>query len=239
MVRGRRGGRRRGARGGGETPPAASTPEGFKPQGGEQVLGHEQIAVGDVVGLIRSFQCMSEALISRLGRDEARASAPAEVPLRAPTVIGSFHREIEKVNFPSSWVPRKAQPPRHGLEKMAMCFALRSCTSNLKVRMAVFHWKGSALLWWKTLLPQLCMAVEDVSWELFEERFQRGIFQRNSLSVSSMSSMPYDREVVRCSSTRHVLWRCSGKLRALTWRSLRSSGSCWALTAACVQGLKV
>jgi hypothetical protein len=100
MVRGRRRGRRRDARGGGATPPVASTPEEFNPQGGEQVLGHEQIAVGDVVGLIRSFQCMSEALISRLGRAEARASAPAEVPPRAPTVIGSFYREIEKVKFP-------------------------------------------------------------------------------------------------------------------------------------------
>jgi hypothetical protein len=55
---------------------------------------------------------------------------------------------------------------------MAMCFALRDYTSNMKVRMAVFQLKGSALLWWKTLLPQLNMAVEDVSWELFEERFR-------------------------------------------------------------------
>jgi hypothetical protein len=38
--------------------------------------------------------------------------------------------------------------------------------------MEVFQLKGSALLWWKTLLPQLNMVVEDVSWELFEERFQ-------------------------------------------------------------------
>ena len=58
------------------------------------------------------------------------------------------------------------------LENMAMCFALRDYTPNMKVRMAVFQLKGSALLWWKTLLPQLNMAVEDVSWELFEERFQ-------------------------------------------------------------------
>jgi hypothetical protein len=72
MVRGCRGGRPRGARGGGVTPPAACTPEGSKPQGGEQVLGQEQIAVSDVVGMMRSFQCMSEALISRLDRDEAR-----------------------------------------------------------------------------------------------------------------------------------------------------------------------
>ena len=55
MVRGRRGGRRQGARGGGATPPAAPTPEGSNPQGGEQVLGLEQIAAGDVVGMTRFF----------------------------------------------------------------------------------------------------------------------------------------------------------------------------------------
>jgi hypothetical protein len=52
-----------------------------------------------------------------------------------------------------------------------MCFALCDYTSNMKVCMVVFQLKGSALLWWKTLLPQLNMVVEDVSWELFEERF--------------------------------------------------------------------
>jgi hypothetical protein len=58
------------------------------------------------------------------------------------------------------------------LENMAICFAFRDYTSNIKVRMAVFPLKGSALLWWKTLLPQLNMAIEYVSWELFEERFR-------------------------------------------------------------------
>ena len=53
-----------------------------------------------------------------------------------------------------------------------MCFALCDYTSNLNVHMAVFQLKGSALLWWKTLLSQLNMVVEDVSWELFEERFR-------------------------------------------------------------------
>ena len=67
-----------------------------------------------VVGMMRSFQRMSEALISRLDRDEARAPAPAEVPPHAPAVTGSIHRELEKVKFPSSLVPRMAQPPRHG-----------------------------------------------------------------------------------------------------------------------------
>jgi hypothetical protein len=57
------------------------------------------------------------------------------------------------------------------LENMAMCFSLHDYTSNMKVHMVVFQLKGSALLWWKTLLPQLNMAVEDVSWELFEEWF--------------------------------------------------------------------
>jgi hypothetical protein len=42
----------------------------------------------------------------------------------------------------------------------------------MKVRMEVFQLKGSTLLWWKTLLPQLNMVVEDVSWELFEEWFR-------------------------------------------------------------------
>jgi hypothetical protein len=41
----------------------------------------------------------------------------------------------------------------------------------MKVHMVVFQLNGSALLWWKTLLPQLNMVVEDMSWELFEERF--------------------------------------------------------------------
>jgi hypothetical protein len=42
----------------------------------------------------------------------------------------------------------------------------------MKVCMVVFQLKGSALLWWKMLLPHLNMVVDDVSWELFEERFQ-------------------------------------------------------------------
>jgi hypothetical protein len=104
--------------------------------------------------------------------------------------------------------------------------------------MAVFQLKGSALLWWKTLLPQLNMAVEDVSWELFEERFRERYLSEEFIERQLNEFNAYDREVVRCSSTRHVLWCCSGKLRTLTLRSLRSSGSCWALTAACVQRFK-
>jgi hypothetical protein len=66
-------------------------------------------------------------------------------------------------------VPRMDLATEAWLENMAMCFALFDYTSNMKVHMEVFQLKGSALFWWKTLLPQLNMVVEDVSWELFEE----------------------------------------------------------------------
>jgi hypothetical protein len=55
---------------------------------------------------------------------------------------------------------------------MVMCFALHDYISNMKVCMAVFQLKGSTLLWWKTLLQQLNMAIKDVSGEQFEERFR-------------------------------------------------------------------
>jgi hypothetical protein len=53
-----------------------------------------------VVGMMRSFQRMFEALISRLDRDEAKASALAKVPLRAPVSTVSIHHELKKVKFP-------------------------------------------------------------------------------------------------------------------------------------------
>jgi hypothetical protein len=90
----------------------------------------------------------------------------------AAAVTGSIHRELEKVKFPECFGAPDGAATEAWLENMAMCFALRDYTSNIKVRMAVFQLKGSALLWWKTLLPQLNMAVEDMSWELFEEWFR-------------------------------------------------------------------
>ena len=152
--------------------PVASMPEGSNPQGDKMVFRHEHIVLGDVVGMMRSFQHMSEALISCLDRDEARALTPAEVLPRALTITGSIHRELEKVKFPEFFGAPDGTAAEAWLENMMMCFALRDYTSNMKVRMAVFQLKGSTLLWWKTLLPQLNMAVEDVSWELFEERFR-------------------------------------------------------------------
>ena len=106
---------------------------------------------------------MSEALISCLDRDEARALAPTEVPPRALVGAGSIHRELEKVKFPKFFGALNGVAAEAWLENMVMCFTLRDYTSNIKVRMAVFQLKGSALLWWKMILPQLNMAVKDVS----------------------------------------------------------------------------
>jgi hypothetical protein len=120
MVRGRCKGRRWGARGGDTTPPVASTPKGSNPQGDEQVLGQEQIVVGDVVRMMRSFQHMSEALISHLDRDEARAPTPTEVPPHAPTVTSNIHRELEKVKFPEFFGAPDGAATEAWLENMAM-----------------------------------------------------------------------------------------------------------------------
>ena len=85
---------------------------------------------------------------------------------------GSIHCELKKVKFLKFFGALDDTITKARLENMEMFFALQKYTSNMKVRMVVFQLKGSALLWWKTLLPQLNMVVEDVSWELFEEWFR-------------------------------------------------------------------
>jgi hypothetical protein len=128
--------------------------------------------VSDVVGMMRYFQCMSEELISHLDRDEARAPTPLEGPPRALVSTGRIHHELEKVKFPYFFGAPDNAVDGAWLENMVMWFSLCDYTSNMKVCMEIFQLKGRDLLWWKTLLPQLNMVVEDVSWELFEERFR-------------------------------------------------------------------
>jgi hypothetical protein len=69
-------------------------------------------------------------------------------------------------------VPRTTQPLRHDwrIWRCASYFAIIPPIG--KSAWKSFQLKGSALLWWKMLLSQLNMIVEDVSWELFEERFR-------------------------------------------------------------------
>jgi hypothetical protein len=128
--------------------------------------------VGDVVGLMRSFQRMSEALIIHLDRYEARVLEPLEDPPRAPTSTASIHRELEKVKFPKFFGASDDATTKAWLENMVMLFSLWDYISNLKVHMVVFQLKGMTVLWLKTLLPQLNMVVEDVSWELLEEKLR-------------------------------------------------------------------
>jgi hypothetical protein len=56
--------------------------------------------VGDVVGMMRYFQCMFEALISRLDRHEARVPTPPEGPSHALVGTDCIHHDLEKVKFP-------------------------------------------------------------------------------------------------------------------------------------------
>jgi hypothetical protein len=90
---------------------------------------------------------------------------------RTPVGTSSIHHELEKVKFPEFFGALDGAAIEAWLENMEMCFSLRDYTSNMKVCMVVFQLKGSSLLWWKMLLPQLNIIVEDVSWELFEEWF--------------------------------------------------------------------
>jgi hypothetical protein len=95
---------------------------------------------------------MSEALIIRLDKDEARASPPLEGPPHALVGTGSIHHELKKVKFIKFFGVSDGTVTKAWFENMAMCFALHKYTSNMKVHMAVFQLKGSTLLWWKMLL---------------------------------------------------------------------------------------
>jgi hypothetical protein len=128
--------------------------------------------VGDVVGMMRSFQRISEALINRLDRDEGKSFVPNEGSKCAPTGSVIIQREIEKVKFPEFMGATNGSATEAWLENMVMCFTLHDYTSNINVHMVVFQLNESSLQWWKILLPQLNMVVEDVTWELFEEWFQ-------------------------------------------------------------------
>jgi hypothetical protein len=114
---------------------------------------------------------MSKELISHLDKDEARASSPPEVPLHALVGTGSIHHELKKVKFPELFHSPNDAATEAWLGNMEMLFSLHDYTSNMKVHMVVFQLKGSTLLWWKALVPQLNMVVKDMSWELFEEWF--------------------------------------------------------------------
>jgi hypothetical protein len=71
------------------------------------------------------------------------------------------------------WGSTDEQVVESWLENIVMCFALRDYMSNIKVCMGIFKLKGSALLWWKILLPHLGMDISKIYWKLFEENFRQ------------------------------------------------------------------
>jgi hypothetical protein len=81
------------------TPPIVSKPEGSNPYGYEETIDEEKFVVGDVVGMMRSFQRISKGLIDYLDQVEARAFVPNEGSEHASTGSSNLHRELNKVNF--------------------------------------------------------------------------------------------------------------------------------------------
>jgi hypothetical protein len=125
--------RRRGVGGRGMPPPSTSTPEGSAPQGEGKTTEHEQVAVGDVLGMMSYFQRMSDTLINHLDCDEGKESIPNEGFQSSPIFSGSVHRELEKVKFHEFLGSTNDLATKYWLENMAMCFTLCDYTSNMKV----------------------------------------------------------------------------------------------------------
>jgi hypothetical protein len=94
--------------------------------------------VGDVMGMMRSFQRMSEAVINHLDHDEGRGYVPNEGSQCPPIVSGSVHRELKKVKFLKLWGSTDGLAIEAWLENMEMCFSLHDYTSNMKVAWLFF-----------------------------------------------------------------------------------------------------
>jgi hypothetical protein len=77
-----------------------------------------------------------------------------------------------------------------------MLFGLHDYTSNMRLCRVVFQLKWSVLLCWKMLLPQLNMIIEDMSWELFDERFHERYLSDEFIDAKLMNSTLYNRQVI-------------------------------------------
>jgi hypothetical protein len=98
-------------------------------------------------------------------------SVPNEGSQSTPTGSISMHRELDEVKVPRFICAMDNSASEAWLENLEMCFTLCDFTNNMKFHMVVFQLKGSVILWWKMILPQLNMVFEDISWNLFEEQF--------------------------------------------------------------------
>ena len=82
-------------------------------------------------------------------------------------------RELQKIKLPEFAGGCASERVKAWLEGMTSCFSLKDHASNSKVKIAIFQLRDSALNWWGNLERQLHLTPDTVSWELFEERFQR------------------------------------------------------------------
>jgi hypothetical protein len=84
---------------------------------------------------------------------------------------------------------------RHGCTARQFASRFTVTTSSMKVRKAVFQLKGSALLWWKTLLLLLNMEVEVGSWELFKEWFRERTTTYGSTRPTTVGDLDKDHQI--------------------------------------------
>jgi hypothetical protein len=82
-------------------------------------------------------------------------------------------RELQKIKLSEFVGGRASERADAWLEGMTRCFALRDYASSSKMKIVIFQCRDSALNWWGNLERQLYLTPDNVSWELFEERFRR------------------------------------------------------------------
>jgi hypothetical protein len=86
---------------------------------------------------------------------------------------GDITRELQKIKLLDFVEGRANERVEAWLEGMTRCFALRDYASTSKAKIVIFQLRDGALNWWGNLERQLHLTPDTVSWELFEERFQR------------------------------------------------------------------
>jgi hypothetical protein len=110
--------------------------------------------------ILRSLEAINETL---KGRQPARGGPLPE----------DITRELQKIKLPEFVGGRASERAEAWLEGMTQCFTLRDYASTSKEKIVIFQLRDSALNWWGNLERQLHLTPDTVSWELFEERFQR------------------------------------------------------------------
>jgi hypothetical protein len=82
-------------------------------------------------------------------------------------------RELQKIKLLEFVGGRTSERADPWLEGMIRCFTLRDYASTSKAKITIFQLRDNALNWWGNLERQLHLTPDNVSLELFEERFQR------------------------------------------------------------------